>query len=96
MKKVKRRKRVKTQDLHLRVTEREKNRLSKEAGELGVSVSAYVRPLIFGKRTKLMPSREAIQAVALCQDIVTYVQEKYGCEDDIELAERMDNVWSVL
>lgn len=96
MKNSKKQLREKTQDLHLRVTKREKDKLSKEASELGVSVSAYIRPLIFGKKTDGKPSSKVIQATALCQDIVTYVQEKYVSEDDSELSERIEKLWEIL
>jgi len=96
MKKTKKRRREKTQDLHLRVTKREKNKLSKEASKMGVSISAYIRPLILGKRSDGKTSSKAIQVAVLCQDIVTYVEEKYICEDNIELSERMKKIWEVL
>ena len=96
MKNIKSRTHEKTQDLHLRVTKREKNKLSKEAEELGINMSAYMRSLVFGSKNENKPSSKAIRAVTMCQDIVTYVQEKYACEDDTELVERMDALWEIL
>ena len=59
-------------------------------------MSAYMRSLVFGNKNGNKPSIKTIRAVTMCQDIVTYVQEKYTCEDDTELAERMDALWEIL
>lgn len=96
MKSQKKRKSEKTQDLHIRVSKREKEKLSKEAEKLGISVSEYIRPLIMQKKSNAEPSSKVSTAVVLCQDIVTYVQEKYGCEDDEELSRRADKLWEIL
>ena len=82
----------KNQDLHVRVTKREKERLMKEAENLGLSVSEYIRPLI----RKENPIAKMSELVVLVQDIITHVQEKYSCEDDEELAYREERLWKIL
>lgn len=90
------RKHEKTEYLHIRVSKREKDKLIRESEKLGISISEYARPILFEKRQNDLSSSKVNRVTALCQDIVTYVQEKYGCEYDVELAERIDRLWNVL
>lgn len=95
-KKRKKKSSVRNESLHFRLSKREKNEIKKNAAKLKVSMSDYVRAAILSKGKGNVSSNKLSMSVVLCQDIVTYVQERYACEDDTELEERIDKLWNIL
>lgn len=86
----------KTENIHLRLTKREKNRLQRRAEELGTNVSEYIRILTLKKEIRGGRKADYCKLIVLCQDLVSYIQQRYDRVEDQELAERMERVWKLL
>lgn len=89
-------KETKTENIHIRLTKREKKRLCKRAKELDVSISDCIRILTLKKEVRTLKKAEYCKLAVWSQDLVTYVQQRYGREEDQELIERIDKVWELL
>ena len=83
----------KTENLHFRVSEKEKRALEERANEVNLSLSEYLRMMTTLSRSGGELTKNNIQVAVLCQDIVTHIQEKYACKHDHELSERMEKLW---
>lgn len=83
---------LKKEKLNIRVCEEEKVRLKRNAKRINMSVSDYVRVKLFapskeGKDCKLLIGIMLVKV----QEIVNYIQEKYGKND--ELKEMVEELW---
>ena len=85
-----------TENVHVRLSKKEKRKLEKDATKLGVSISEYLRRSALGKQIKIMSTGKECELVVLCQDLVAYVVEQYESEDDEELCERLEKIWKLL
>lgn len=89
-------KEIKTENVHLRLTKREKKRLCKRAEELDVSLSDCIRILTLKREVKSVKKAEYCKLVVWCQELVRYVQQRYGREEDSELIGMMERIWKLL
>lgn len=83
---------LKKEKLNIRVCKEEKVRLKRNAKRINMSVSDYVRVKLFtpnkdGKDSKLLLGVMLVKV----QEIVNYIQEKYGEND--ELKEMVEELW---
>lgn len=88
--------RYKNEHLNIRLSQNEKRRLKRKAEKCGLSVSGYSRALLFGDNEKQQNLGMVNQCVILCQDILNIVQEKYSCEDNSLLEEKVGKLWNLL
>ena len=84
-----------TENIHVRLSKKEKMKLEKGAAKAGISVSEYLRLLILEKKRKVREVGKECEVVVLCQDLITYIMERYSSEDE-ELRERMERIWKIL
>lgn len=82
--------------LNIRLSQAEKRRLNRKAIESGLNLSKYSRALLFGGDGKQQSPGMVNQCVILCQDILNIVQEKYSCEDNSLLEEKVERLWKLL
>ena len=94
--KCKKSKEKKTENVHLRLTKREKKRLYKRAEELGTSVSEYIRILTLKKEFRGGRKADYCKLVVLCQDLVSYIQQRYGRDEDQDMTEGIERIWNLL
>lgn len=80
----------------VRLTAREKKRLQSRAKDEGKSLSEYIRIRLAGKLAEEKSSTRVGELIVLCEDIYNHIQEKYVCEDDTILEERMNELWKCL
>ena len=85
-----------TENVHVRLSKKEKRKLEKDAAKLGVSISEYLRRFALGKQIKIMNTGKECELVVLCQELVTCIMERYHSEDDEELCERLEKIWKQL
>ena len=90
------RKSNKNVSVHFRVADKEKVLIEKRAEKCNMSVSEYLRSIIFATKMKKELKEEYSGLIAMCQDLVTYVGERYWCTEDDELEERMNALWRML
>ena len=82
--------------VHFRLTEAEKCDLERRSTKCSMCISEYLRKIVFGQKLKKEVKAEISELVTRCQDLVTYVEERYWCAEDQELEERMNGVWEML
>lgn len=82
--------------LNLRLPREEKWRLKRMAEKSNLNLSEYVRVRLFGSDGKQRGPRVVCQCAVLCQDIFNIVQEKYSCEDNSLLEEKVEELWNLL
>lgn len=58
--------------------------------------SKYVRELLFENDGKQQGIEKVNQCVNKCQKILNIVQEKYSCEDNSLLEEKVEELWKLL
>ena len=83
-------------DVHFRVADKEKSLIERRAQKCGMSVSEYMRSIVFGQRLKKEIKEEISEMITMCQDLVTYVEERYWCAEDTELEGRINALWKML
>lgn len=82
--------------LNLRLPREEKWRLKRMAEKSNLNLSEYVRVRLFGSDGKQRGPGVVCQCAVLCQDIFNVVQEKYSCEDNSLLEEKVEELWNLL
>ena len=82
--------------LNIRLSQTEKRRVSKQAGNSGLNLAEYTRARLFGGDGKQQDPGMMGQCVVLCQDILNIVQEKYSCEENSILEEKVEKLWKIL
>lgn len=82
--------------LSTRLTQTEKRQLEKKAAKSGMNLSNYARTLLFERNENQQNLELMNQCVTLCQDILNIAQEKYSCEDNSLLEEKVKKLWKVL
>lgn len=95
-KKFKRKNKDKKAQLNIRLSQAEKRRLKRKAVKSDLNLSEYCRAQLFGGDGKQQDPVMVSQCVVLCQDILNIVQEKYSCEDNDMLEEKMERLWKIL
>lgn len=89
-------KRVKRAQMNIRLSQSEKRMLERKAQKSGINLSEYTRARLFGGDEKQQNPEMVGQCVVLCQDILNIVEEKYSCEDNSLLNEKVEKLWKVL
>lgn len=82
--------------LSVRISQDEMRQLDHKAGKSGLDRSEYVRTLLFGSNESKQNLGMVGQCVTQCQDILNIVQEKYSCEDNSLLEEKVEGLWRIL
>lgn len=82
--------------LNIRLSQTEKKRLEKKARKSCINLSEYVRAQLFQGDEKQQGLETVGQCAVLCQDILNIIQEKYSCEDNSMLEERVEKLWRIL
>lgn len=95
-KNVKRKNKRKGTELHIRLEQREKKRLEKKARQMDLSLSEYIRMLLSGDSKKRQSPELVNRCSVLCQDILNVVKEKYSCEENSLLEEKVKELWRLL
>lgn len=82
--------------ISIRLTQGEKRKLNDKAVKNGLSLSEYTRMLLF-KDDEKRKDRKMVNpcVVILCQDILNII-EKYRCEDNSMLEEKVEGLWKLL
>ena len=88
--------RKKKEQLNIRLSQTEKIKLKKMAKRSGLTLSEYVRALLFVGDEKQHDPGRMNQCIIQCQDILNIVQEKYSCEDNSLLEEKVEKLWKIL
>lgn len=89
-------KRVKKAQLNIRLSQTEKRTLERKAVKSGLNLSEYTRARLFGGDEKQPSSEMVSRCVVLCQDILNIAEEKYSCEDNSLLEEKVEKLWKIL
>lgn len=89
-------KRVKKAQLNIRLSQTEKRMLERKAQKNGLNLSEYARVLLFGGDEKQQNPEMMSRCAVLCQDILNIVEEKYSCEDNSLLEEKVEKLWKIL
>lgn len=85
-------KNIRKEKLDIRVSSGEKKRLARRAKQLELSLSEYVREILFAKGKNKGCSSSMSTAVAVqASEIVNYVQECYG--QDEKLKRMAEELW---
>lgn len=82
--------------MNIRLSQAEKKRLEKKARKSGLNLSEYVRAWLLQGDGKQQGFEMVGQCVVLCQDILNIVLEKYSCEDNSLLEEKVEKLWKIL
>lgn len=82
--------------LNIRLSQTEKRRLKRKAIKNGLNLSEYIRAMLSGGDRKQQGPGMVSQCVVICQDILNIVQEKYSCEDNSTLEEKVEKLWKIL
>lgn len=82
--------------LNIRLSQTEKRRLKRKAIKNGLNLSEYIRAMLSGGDRKQQDPGMASQCVVICQDILNIVHEKYSCEDNSMLEEKVEKLWKIL
>ncbi len=82
--------------LNIRLSQTEKRRLKRKAIKNGLNLSEYIRAMLSGGDRKQQSPEMVSQCVVICQDILNIVQEKYSCEDNSMLEEKVEKLWKIL
>lgn len=89
-------KRAKKAQLNIRLSQSEKRMLEKKAQKSGLNLSEYARVRLFGEDEKQQNPEMVSRCVVLCQDILNIAEEKYSCEDNCLLEEKVEKLWKIL
>lgn len=83
--------------ISIRLTQGEKRKLGDMAVKNGLSLSECIRALLF-KDDEKRKNRKMVNpcVVILCQDILNIIEEKYRCEDNGVLEEKVEGLWKLL
>lgn len=95
-KKIKDKNKDKKAQLNIRLSQTEKKRLKRKAIKSDMNLSEYCRAQLFGGDEKQQSPGMVSQCAVLCQDILNIVQEKYSCEDNSILEEKVERLWKIL
>lgn len=95
-KKIKDKNKDKRAQLNIRLSQTEKKRLKRKAIKSDMNLSEYCRAQLFGGDEKQQSPGMVSQCAVLCQDILNIVQEKYSCEDNNMLEEKVEKLWKIL
>lgn len=82
--------------LNIRLSQVEKRRLERKAMKSGLNLSEYIRGQLSKGDGKRQDIEMVSQCVILCQDILNIIQEKYNCEDNSLLEEKVEKLWKRL
>lgn len=85
-----------TEDIHTRISPKEKRKIEKQANKCGMTKSEYLREMISSTLENEKDAMICANIVTLCQDLVNYVQEKYGNDDDKYLEGKVRQLWDAL
>lgn len=88
--------RVKKAQLNIRLSQTEKRMLERKAQKSGLNLSEYARVRLFGEDEKQQNPEMVSRCAVLCQDILNIVEEKYSCEDNSLLEEKVEKLWKKL
>ena len=82
--------------LSVSISQDEMRRLDCKARRSGLDRSKYVRALLSGSNESKQNLGMVGQCVTQCQDILNIVLEKYSCEDNSLLEEKVKKLWKAL
>lgn len=82
--------------INLRLTSEEKRKLEKKSMKCGLSLSEYIRIKLFDDKEKRGCPEMVASCAVLCQDILNIITEKYRCEDNALLEEKVEELWKFL
>ncbi len=82
--------------LNIRLSQIEKRKLKRRAAKSGLTLSEYSRVVLFQDNKKNQSPEITSQCAILCQDILNVIQEKYSCEDNSILEEKVEKLWNLL
>ena len=82
--------------IHFRLPETEKELIERRAQKCSMNTSEYMRSIVLGNRLTKELKGEISEMVTMCQDLVTYVTERYWCAEDAELEVRVNALWKML
>lgn len=68
----------------------------RKAVKSGLNLSEYTRVRLFGGDEKQHSPEMVNRCVVLCQDILKIAEEKYSCEDNSLLEEKVEKLWKIL
>lgn len=89
-------KRAKKAQLNIRLSQPEKKMLERKAQKNGLNLSEYARARLFGGDKKQQSPEMVSRCAVLCQDILNIAEEKYSCEDNSLLEEKVEKLWKIL
>lgn len=85
---------AKEEKLNIRVTSKEKKKISKCAEYNDMTVSDYVRTILFPQDSKTGNTSIAMTTLLVeMQEIVNYIDEEYGADDKLE--RMMNKLWKI-
>lgn len=82
--------------LNVRISQDEMRQLDRRAKKSGLNRSEYARAVLFGRNESKQNVGMVNRCITLCQDILNIVKEKYSCEDNSLLEEKVEKLWKVL
>lgn len=83
---------VRNEKLNIRITSSEKNKISKRAEILNMSISDYSRMILLSQDRKKTSGNVIMSNMLVkSQEIVNYLQDTYG--NDKKLERMMDKLW---
>lgn len=85
---------VRNEKLNIRITSSEKNKISKRAEILNMSISDYSRMILLSQDRKKTSGNVIMSNMLVkSQEIVNYLQDTYG--NDKKLERMMDKLWEI-
>ena len=85
---------VRNEKLNIRITSSEKNKISKRAEILNMSISNYSRMILLSQDRKQISGNVMMSNMLVkSQEIVNYLQDTYG--NDKKLERMMDKLWEI-
>ncbi len=82
--------------INIRLPQSEKKKLNEKAVKSGLGLSEYIRMLLSGNSGRWQNPEMVGRCAVLCQDILNIIEEKYSCEDNSLLEEKVEKVWGLL
>ena len=85
---------LRNEKLNIRITSSEKNKISKRAEILNMSISDYSRMILLSQDRKKTSGNVIMSNMLVkSQEIVNYLQDTYG--NDKKLERMMDKLWEI-
>ncbi len=85
---------IRNEKLNIRITSSEKNKISKRAEILNMSISNYSRMILLSQDRKQISGNVMMSNMLVkSQEMVNYIQKTYG--NDGKLERMMDKLWEI-